>query len=126
VLGSTRRRKICNALGIIGRHTQSDNISDTLVIRDDELTLVTLKDGEIPPKNSSGYGLYYHDCRYLSGLFIKYHGLSPIKILSSDEHGFRSNLVATNPDIRDCNGREIDKETILSTLIFSYYKRFSG
>jgi glycogen debranching enzyme len=117
VLEPTRRSEIREAWDIYKRHTKSNNITNQLVIRDDELTFVTLQNGEIPVKENYGYGLYYHDCRYLSGFLIKLMGVPPTRILSSDERGFRSTLVATNPEFNDCNGKLIEKETILGSLV---------
>ncbi len=41
----------------------------------------------------------------------------PTRILSSDERGFRSTLVATNPEFNDCEGKLIGKETILGSMV---------
>ena len=102
------------------KHTQSNNITNELVIRQDNLTLVTLDNGEIPIADNSGYGLYFKDCRFLSGYQLKIMGMSPTPILSNDERGYQSLVVMTNPEFLDCRGRTIDKETILisrSTVI---------
>ncbi|HEY3273314.1 MAG TPA: amylo-alpha-1,6-glucosidase [Methanocella sp.] len=117
MLEPSRRWDIREAWDIYKRHTRSSNITNELVIRDDELTFVTLQNGEIPVKDNYGYGLYYHDCRYLSGFLIKLMDAPPTRILSSDERGFRSTLVATNPEIRDCKGRLVEKETILGSMV---------
>lgn len=117
VLEPSKNRGIRQAWDIYKKHTQSTSIANALVIRDDELTLVTLPNGEIPLEDNYGYGLYYHDCRFLSGFLIKLMGVPPTRILSSDERGFRSTLVATNPDIRDCTGKPVEKETIMGRLV---------
>jgi glycogen debranching enzyme len=117
LLQPSRKREIREAWDIYKKHTQSTSITNALVIRDDELTFVTLQNGEIPVTENYGYGLYYHDCRYLSGFLIKLMDVPPTRILSSDERGFRSTLVATNPEINDCNGKLIGKETILGSLV---------
>lgn len=105
------------------RHTQSNNITNELVIRQDNLTYVTLDNGEIPIVNNSGYGLYFKDCRFLSGYLLKIMGMSPTPILSNDERGYQSLVVITNPEFLDCKGDTIDKETILisrNTVIPGY------
>jgi glycogen debranching enzyme len=117
LLEHSRQWGIREAWDIYKKHTRSNNITNELVIRDDELTFVTLQNGEIPVTDNYGYGLYYHDCRYLSGFLIKLMGVPPTRILSSDERGFRSTLVATNPEVKDCNGKLIEKETILGSLV---------
>ncbi|HTX43255.1 MAG TPA: glycogen debranching N-terminal domain-containing protein, partial [Methanocella sp.] len=118
MLEPSRRREIREAWDIYRKHTQSNNITDELVIRDDELTFVTLQNGEIPITDNYGYGLYYHDCRYLSGFLIRLMDMySPTQVLSSDERGFRSTLVVTNPEFKDCKGTPVGKETIMGSYV---------
>ena len=63
------REGIREAWDIYKKHTLSNSIINEMVIRDNELAFITLEDGEIPIKENYGYGLYYHDCRYLSGFY---------------------------------------------------------
>ena len=102
------------------RHTQSNNITNELVIRQNNLTFVTLENGDVPLDDNSGYGLYFNDCRFLSGYVLKIMDMSPTQILSNDERGYQSLVVITNPEFQDCKGTTIEKETILisrSTVI---------
>jgi glycogen debranching enzyme len=118
VLEPSGMREIRESWDIYKKHTQSTSITNQLVIRDDELTFVTLPDGEIPLTDNYGYGLYYHDCRYLSGFLIRLMDLlHPTRTLSSDERGFRSTLVITNPEFKDCKGTLVGKETIMGSLV---------
>jgi len=112
----SEREEIREAWDIYKKHTLSSSIINNMVIRDDELTLVTQEDGEIPIKENYGYGLYYHDCRYLSGFLIRLMDTPPTRVLSSDDRGFRSALMVTNPEIKDCTDTTIPKETLLGTL----------
>jgi glycogen debranching enzyme len=101
------------SIGDIHRsHTQARDISDALVIRERNITLVTLRNGDIPIEENYGYGLYYHDTRFLSGYLLKVNGLDPTNILASDEKGYASVSVLTNPPLRDMNDRPVDKTTI--------------
>ncbi|OPY30034.1 MAG: Amylo-alpha-1,6-glucosidase [Methanocella sp. PtaU1.Bin125] len=93
-------------------HTLAKDISDALVIRERNITLVTLRNGDIPIEENYGYGLYYHDTRFLSGYTLRINGKTPVSILSSDEKGYASVTVLTNPELSDLNGRPIDKATI--------------
>ena len=83
-----------------------------MVIRDGSLTLVTLQNGDIPVEGNHGYGLYHRDCRFLSGYVLRVNGLHPIKILSSDEKGYTSVTMLTNPRFVDVNGKAVEKQTI--------------
>lgn len=93
-------------------HTQAKDISDALVIREKNITLVTLRNGDIPVEENYGYGLYYHDTRFLSGYRLKVNGSDPTNILSSDDKGYASVSVLTNPPFRDMNDRPVDKTTL--------------
>lgn len=92
-------------------HTQVEDITNELVIRDGSLTLVTLQNGDIPFEGNHGYGLYYRDCRFLSGYTLKVNGMSPVMILSNDEKGYSSVTMLTNPRLKS-NDKMVDKQTI--------------
>ncbi|HIH95600.1 TPA: amylo-alpha-1,6-glucosidase [Methanosarcina acetivorans] len=116
MLEFSEREKIPEAWDIYKRHTLSNSIINSMVIRDDELTLVMQKNGEIPITENYGYGLYYHDCRYLSGFLMRLMDMPPTRVLSSDVKGFRSTLMVTNPELKDCTGTTVAKETLLGTI----------
>jgi glycogen debranching enzyme len=97
---------------VIGRHTKSLNIIGARVIRENDLTLVTLPNGDIPLANNFGYGLYYHDCRFLSGYTLTINGKFLTEILSGTQSGYESGVILTNPDIEDNDGNFINKETL--------------
>ena len=112
---SSGAQDIRHAWDIYRRHTKSNNITNALVIRENDLTFVTLKNGEVPLENNYGYGLYYNDCRFLSGYQLNINGIPSTQILSSDERGFESTVIMTNPEFKDCNGSLIVPETLVIT-----------
>lgn len=116
MLEPSEREGIREAWDIYKRHTLSNSIINEMVIRDGELTFITQENGEIPITENYGYGLYYHDCRFLSGFLMRLMDTPPTRVLSSDERGFRSTLMVTNPEIKDCTGTTISKETLLGIL----------
>ena len=116
MLEHSEREGISEAWDIHKIHTLSNSIINKMVIRDGELTLVMQENGEIPIRENYGYGLYYHDCRYLSGFLMQLMDIPPTRVLSSDYRGFRSTLIFTNPELKDCTGTTIPKETLLGTL----------
>ncbi|WP_128859969.1 amylo-alpha-1,6-glucosidase [Methanocella paludicola] len=93
-------------------HTRSINIINARVIRENDLSLVTLPNGDIPMKDNFGYGLYYHDCRFLSGYTLTINGKYLTEILIGAQSGFDSIVILTNPDMEDNNGNYINKETL--------------
>lgn len=112
----SEREGIREAWDIYKKHTLSNSIINEMVIRDNELAFITQEDGEIPIKENYGYGLYYHDCRYLSGFLMRLMDTPPTQVLSSNERGFSSTLMVTNPEMKDCTGVTIAKETLLGTI----------
>jgi glycogen debranching enzyme len=94
------------------KHTKSTNIIGALVIRDNNLTMVTLPNGNIPVKKNSGYGIYHKDCRFLSGYVMTMNGEQMTEILSSDQNNFEATTYLTNPDFTDRSGNQVSKETL--------------
>ena len=86
---------------VMERHTKSINIIHVRVIKENDLTLLTLPNGDIPLADNFGYGLYYHDCRFLSGYTLTINGKSLTELLSGAESGFKSAVILTNPDMED-------------------------
>ncbi|MCD1294063.1 amylo-alpha-1,6-glucosidase [Methanocella sp. CWC-04] len=93
-------------------HESSKDILNALVIREENLTLVTLQNGNIPNGHHHGYGLYHKDCRFLNEFVLKINGREPKEILASDDKGYSSITMMTNSESVDCKGRSIDKDTI--------------
>ncbi len=88
------------------------NIQDAQVIKEGDLFLLTNRDGEIPVLNTSGFGLYFQDTRYLSAYEIFLEDVKPIVLLSTAEMGFSAEQELTNPLIYGSFGRPMMKQTI--------------
>ena len=97
MLEPSERERIREAWDIYKRHTLSNSIINRMVIRDDELTLVMQENGEIPITENYGYGLYYHDCRYLSGFLMQLMDMPPTRVLSSDDERFQVDAYGHQP-----------------------------
>lgn len=93
-------------------HTSTDDITDSLVIREGNVTLVTEKNGNIPLGEELGYGLYHRDCRFLSGYIIRLNDRLLRNILSNDDRDYASTIVMTNRAFTDDRGKEVRKDTI--------------
>lgn len=88
------------------------SIADAVVIKDGDIFFLTPPDGNVPMDEGHGYGLYYHDCRYLNGYTLKLAGTQPSLLVSTSAEGFTSIYQLTNPDIRMEDGKLIPKEQI--------------
>src|SRR4051812_14255914 len=87
-------------------------ISDAIVIKEGDIFFLSTPDGRVPMDEGHGYGLYYHDCRFLNGYDIKMAGLTPSILVASAERGYRSVFELTNPDLHLEDGTVIEKEQI--------------
>jgi glycogen debranching enzyme len=99
---------------IHGAHTVAgpNNIARAVVIKDEELFLVCEPSGDIPLGNDQGFGMYYHDCRFLNGYELTISGSPANALEATSEHGFLAEFVLTNPDLKQSGGTTIKKQSL--------------
>jgi glycogen debranching enzyme len=95
-----------------GTPSITSSIADAVVIKDENVFLVTSPDGGIPLGQGHGFGLYYHDCRYLRGYELCIANQSPTVLASTAAKGDSAVLQLANQDIHTADGQLIPKETI--------------
>src|SRR5581483_4522494 len=88
------------------------SIADAVVVKDENIFFLTRPDGQIPLQQGHGFGLYYHDCRYLNGYELLLGDAPPESLTSTAESGFEAVIQLTNPDIHTADGKVVHKETI--------------
>ena len=88
------------------------SIANAVVVKDGNLFLLTEPDGRVPLEEEHGFGLYYHDCRFLNGYELNLAGASPHALVSTAERGMMAMFQLTNPDIRMAEGGLIRKEEV--------------
>jgi len=83
-------------------------------IKNNNIFLVTDSNGNILSNNTSGYGLYTDDTRFLSRLELKLNGFDPVNLSSSTEAGHSSVIIGTNPIMFDAfnDTKRIFQETV--------------
>jgi glycogen debranching enzyme len=86
------------------------SIADAVVIKDDDPFFLTEPDGSVPLDEAHGFGLYYHDCRFLNGYELKIAGVKPAVLASTAARGNQAVFQLTNPDLRLDSGPLIRKE----------------
>ena len=59
-----------------------------------------------------GFGLYYHDCRYLNGYELLVGGEHPEPLAARSWEGGRAVFQLTTPDFQAPDGRTIHRETV--------------
>lgn len=95
-----------------GTPSVTSDISDAVVIKDEDMFFLAAPDGDVPLEGEHGFGLYYHDCRFLNGYEMKLAGSKPTSLVATAALGFRAIFQLTNPDIRMADGTLIPKEQI--------------
>jgi len=76
-----------------------ESIADAVVIKNQNLYFLSRRDGSVPLTEHHGFGLYYDDCRYLSGYQLKM-GDGEARVLAADDsQGLSAVYQFTNPEI---------------------------
>ena len=90
-----------------GTASITTSIADAVVIKNQNVFFLTTSDGNVPLKENHGYGLYYHDCRYLRGYTLRLADAKPNVLISDAAQGFRAIFEMTNNEIQVDEGRHI-------------------
>ena len=88
------------------------NVANAVVIKDEDLFFLADQTGDVPLDNDQGFGLYYHDCRFLEGYQLRIAGQRPNALAATSEHGFMSEFILTNPDLQLGNETKLAKQSI--------------
>ena len=83
------------------------SIADAICIKKGNLFLVTQPDGNIPVGDGHGFGLYYHDCRYLGGYQLQIADTVPIVLAGVTGEVGTATFGLTNPHLELGNGRQL-------------------
>lgn len=83
------------------------SIADAVVIKNENLFFLTKPDGSIPLDGKHGFGLYYHDCRYLDGYQVQIAGADPTVLVSNADSGFAAVFELTNPEVTLSEGEPL-------------------
>jgi glycogen debranching enzyme len=100
------------------------SITNAVVIKDEDIFFLCEPDGSVPLEAGHGFGLYYHDCRYLSGYELKLGGRKLDQLVWNADCGFLAVLGLSNADIRMSGGRTLPKHSVevkWSRLVSSEY-----
>jgi glycogen debranching enzyme len=88
------------------------SIAKAVVIKQGNLFFLAPPQGEVPLSRGHGFGLYYHDCRYLNGYELLIAGEHPEALAARSWEGGRAVFQLTTPDFKAPNGRTIQRETV--------------
>ena len=88
------------------------SIAKAIVLKHGNLFFLTPPEGEVPFTRDHGYGLYYHDCRYLNGYELLFGDEHPESLAAQAAEGGRAVFQLTTPDFCGFDGRTIHRETV--------------
>lgn len=91
------------------------NVATAIVIKDRDVFFLADHGGGIPAGNQDGFGLYFHDCRYLDGYTVRIAGTAPNRLLSTSERGSIAKFELTNEKLQ-LGTRTVPEQTIGITL----------
>lgn len=100
------RKQTLNQSAMLG------SIADAIVIKDESLFFLSHPDGSVPMSGTHGFGLYYHDCRFLDGYEMQIADTKLDLLVASAAKGYRCVIELTNPEIKLRDGTNVPKETI--------------
>jgi glycogen debranching enzyme len=88
------------------------NLADTIVIKDGNVFLVSLRDGCLPPEIEHPLGLWFRDCRFLCVHEIRICERLPRLLTATDAAGTQAVHELTNPDLELADGQDLPGESL--------------
>lgn len=88
------------------------SIAKAVVIKHANVFFLAPPEGEVPFTRGHGFGLYYHDCRYLNGYEILLGDVHPEPLAARSWEGARAVFQLTTPDFEGLDGKTIQRETV--------------
>jgi glycogen debranching enzyme len=83
------------------------------VLKENQVFMVSLANGDVPETDQDGLGLYHKDTRYLSLLELRVNGYEPAVLNSSGEFNFMGNIQSANPLMHLTNKRDESNPILL-------------
>jgi glycogen debranching enzyme len=87
------------------------NVARAVVTKAGDLFFLSEQNGEIPANNQDGFGLYYHDCRYLDGYRIRFAGTPPNVLVSAANRGSIAEFELTNEQLQVPDKKTVPVQT---------------
>src|SRR5512138_393766 len=94
-------------LFIRGVPSVTRSIADAICIKNGNIFFVAASDGNVPVGESHGFGLYYHDCRYLNGYQLRIANARPIVLAGATGEVGTATFELTNPHLEFSDGKQL-------------------
>ncbi len=94
------------------RSAHVSTLAGAVTMKDDDVFFVCDRDGQVPPGKKHGFGLYYHDCRFLNGYEVSFAGRRPTTLMATGSEGFKADLVLSHPTMCLPDGSVLQTEDV--------------
>jgi glycogen debranching enzyme len=88
------------------------NLAETIVVKEENVFVVSRRDGSLPVREAHPLGVYADDCRFLSGHELCVNGVRPRLLVASAAPGSESVHELTNPALPLPGGRLLPLQSI--------------
>jgi glycogen debranching enzyme len=88
------------------------NLAETIVIKEENVFVVSRRDGSLPVDGQHPLGVYSEDCRFLSGHELHVNGVRPRLLVASAAAGSDSVHELTNPTLPLPGGRVLPLQSL--------------
>jgi glycogen debranching enzyme len=83
-----------------GSSAAPQNVAKAVVTKAGDVFFFSEQNGDLPADNQNGFGLYYHDCRYLDVYRVKFAGTPPNVLVSASNRGAIAEFELTNQQLQ--------------------------
>lgn len=90
-----------------GTPSVTRSIANAICVKNGNIFFVTEADGGVPVMDGHGYGLYYHDCRFLNGYEFQIADSEPIVLAGATGGPGVANFELTNPHLELGGGKQL-------------------
>lgn len=88
------------------------SITHAVVIKEEDIFFLAESDGSVPLSTGHGFGLYYHDCRFLGGYELRMGGKKPEALVRHAVRGNAAVFGLSNPSLRMADGTQLLKHQV--------------
>ncbi|HTP01948.1 MAG TPA: glycogen debranching N-terminal domain-containing protein [Anaerolineales bacterium] len=88
------------------------SIANAVCVKKGNIFFVADSDGSVPLHDGHGFGLYYHDCRYLNGYELQVAAASPIVLAAARGSLGSATFELTNPHLAFPTGQQLPSGSI--------------
>ncbi|HEX8917172.1 MAG TPA: glycogen debranching N-terminal domain-containing protein, partial [Chloroflexota bacterium] len=87
-------------------------LSDSVVLKENHIQMITDQLGDIPSADAANYGLYYYDTRHLSAFELRVNGLKPLYLSHTADRNYIATFQFVNPNMLLPDGTRVPRQTL--------------